>query len=961
MPSSTAPGPPRRASGKGRRSDEEREAIRRKERVYQGAVVLISGFICGYSVYSAWTNMDGEGGQGLLYALAVASGVVTFSSLVGICTDHHLRSTVVYFVVVLIEILLLVAFGGVCLLFTEDVEGVLEEHNIAPDPRTIKVTGASEAMKANLYVLGALALVLAFLLLRVMRLISKLIGTMRALVTLLQTMNLTMLPLGLLIIAAGFYIADSATGSTNSTDVAACIFVAIGTLTASVTFLGFLAAATESRAMLLSFAIVVSFIMSVCLATGVAAFLLTNEVEAWVANNWKTIRLSLPPTFEGRYDQVQFEAWVRANLKAAGFFAIVVGLYCASMLLAAFGLRHSLMLQHDVKVERASNLGAGNGSTLAEQRSRAANQSMDHIARALGGQTTTYYMDSYEGSGEGDAAAAKPKAKKKITRSKSQMKLAKKKMKRAWTQRWHQGSHKERLQIKICGVCLCIVCVIPISLGMTLLMYDSFCEGLAEYGESYTQAASVPQIGRVDNPQYQIHLRNTYTLGATDIKVVEGLFDGAAARRQLAAGGGGEATMQSLAAAAAFEEELPAAPASLLQGALARRLHSNARLLSGNSVEVESVVKAARGKYANKDPVRSGIVNQTLDPEGPPKEIFVELVPAPRQILVGRDISCQVGRQTLAFDEGAITSENNTIGVPIWIEAEQSINVVFEKDGFRPRFNQLRLDALLGDLTTDYMDVGSRGASFLSEQGAVEVSNMNADCAAGGRLVFRTDLGSITLKNSEVDDCGVYLSSTAGPMSLEDVTVQAAVGAALIDIRGDKGAVTMSGSVMADKIVVASGRGGISCDGIVPKRDLKLSTTEGDIVIGAQTALLQPRLSGETIQIESQTGDVTLVLSLDEQWFGKFQLSSQSGTISVRQDVLGADPLTYVTKDQGSTATDMQGAINCCPTNSCDQGVNSTLAGAGNSCSYAPELSISTISGNINLVVTKSAGSVGRL
>ena len=73
----------------------------------------------------------------------------------------------------------------------------------------------------------------------------------------------------------------------------------------------------------------------------------------------------------------------------------------------------------------------------------------------------------------------------------------------------------------------------------------------------------------------------------------------------------------------------------------------------------------------------------------------------------------------------------------------------------------------------------------------------------------------------------------------------------------------------------------------MPKRDLKLSTTEGDIIVGAKTALLQPRLSGETIQIESQTGDVTLVLSLDEAWFGKFQLSSQTGRISVREEVAG--------------------------------------------------------------------------
>lgn len=59
---------------------------------------------------------------------------------------------------------------------------------------------------------------------------------------------------------------------------------------------------------------------------GVASFIQADTLKASITDNWTTIRRVLPPTFSGKYDQDQFTSFVEANLNAAGFISLCMGI-----------------------------------------------------------------------------------------------------------------------------------------------------------------------------------------------------------------------------------------------------------------------------------------------------------------------------------------------------------------------------------------------------------------------------------------------------------------------------------------------------------------------------------------------------------------------------------------------------------------------------------------------------------
>ena len=151
-------------------------------------------------------------------------------------------------------------FGGVCFFLRQNVAV-----NFAKEETFIMGELDSEGdVSTRLIILGIAAIVTACLLIRILRVVGKMVGSLRALVVLLQTMNLTLLPFGLMFMATGFFVADSSSeASSSSTDYVAIVFLAIGATVASVSFLGCLAAATFSRNMLIVYSAFISFVMSV--------------------------------------------------------------------------------------------------------------------------------------------------------------------------------------------------------------------------------------------------------------------------------------------------------------------------------------------------------------------------------------------------------------------------------------------------------------------------------------------------------------------------------------------------------------------------------------------------------------------------------------------------------------------------------------------------------------------------
>lgn len=355
------------------------------------------------------------------------------------------------------------------------------------------------------------------------------------------------------------------------------------------------------------------------------------------------------------------------------------------------------------------------------------------------------------------------------------------------------------------------------------------------------------------------------------------------------------------------------------------------------TVQVDALVKVARSKYANENALQ----DTDPDPANGNNDVRFDLVPAARQILVGRDISCQVGRMEVYFDKDTVAANNDTVSAPVKIVTEQSIKAEFPSS--EPvRFDKVELETLLGDLSTKYMNVGTLGGTFTSDQGAIDVSHLEAACEdSRKKLLLATDLGSIDIADAEVSNCGVYLTSEAGPMRLQRVSVDSTVGDSIISLAGDKGAVTMEGGIVADRVEVNSGQGGISIDDVTPKSNLKLSTTTGDIYVGRTVPLDQPRISADTVQIETTTGNVFIVLTLNNGWFGNYHVTSQSGTVLIQ-----GDHEIDVSYQNNNTAGNVMGSINCCDSNVCTT--------SNKTCAYGPEFTVSSISGDITVLVKRS-------
>lgn len=472
------------------RLERRRKALRR--------IYLPLIFIMGVACMALGINLKDKTGSGTgsMYALfiGIVGTFVMFTSLAGFWMMKHLRGLLGYFIFVLLEAILLFIFGGICFFLKTDVA-----LNFVDEGSFMIEEGEEDnsSVSGQLIALGSCSIITALLLMRVIRSVGKMVGTLRALVILLQTTNLTLLPFGLMFMAAGFFVADSSQGSASSTDAVAIIFLGVGATIASVSFLGCLAAATFSRNMLIVYSAFISFVMSVLLAGGVAAFILTDEVQAYMADNWEEIRLAFPPTFSGRYDKNAMEQWLKQNLKTLGYASFVFGIYCCGMLITAFNLRNRF-------IESGDEGEAGAGKKR---------RSVARMIQALGGTQTVEYHDDADG-GIGRSVSSRPGVRRQ--QSVSQI------LKRKWTDRWMKSTPQERRKFRLAGLCLCITLLVPLLLGMTLLMYDVFCESISGYKRDFTSTVkAMENVGTISIAQ-MYGSGHTYVFLDKDEKLTNG-------------------------------------------------------------------------------------------------------------------------------------------------------------------------------------------------------------------------------------------------------------------------------------------------------------------------------------------------------------------------------------------------------------------------------------------------------
>lgn len=241
----------------------------------------------------------------------------------------------------------LLVLGGFSFILTEEAVRYMRENwdkilrNMPASQReTADEDEAADALRLNLRITGAISLFLFMLLLSAMGNVVRLISPAKAYQILLQSTNIAVMPMGVVLIAAGLYVADTA-ASVDAPYAAFAIFI-LGVAVIVISAVGCFGSSIESRGIIKLFMFLIFFQMLGVIAIGIAAFVQAEQVKQTVADNWDKIRKVLPPGFSGAYDKDQFMSFVESNLQAMGFLALCNGMLLLTQFIASVKLRKAL-------------------------------------------------------------------------------------------------------------------------------------------------------------------------------------------------------------------------------------------------------------------------------------------------------------------------------------------------------------------------------------------------------------------------------------------------------------------------------------------------------------------------------------------------------------------------------------------------------------------------------------------
>ncbi len=218
-----------------------------------------------------------------------------------------------------------------------------------------------ENLQLALNVCGGVSLMLFFMSMSVMSKIVNLVTPVKAYTILLQATSIAQLPLGMGLIAAGVYVADTA-ASVDAPFAAFGIFV-MGVLVLVLTLVGLAGTSIQSRGIVKVYMICTALLSLLFLVLGVVSLVQADTVQTYISNNWTSVRRVLPSSFSGKYDKEQFEKFVSSNLLALGFMCLVVGLVLTAQWESARRLRVALKIESDLEVRE--DFDAGNDSVYS--------------------------------------------------------------------------------------------------------------------------------------------------------------------------------------------------------------------------------------------------------------------------------------------------------------------------------------------------------------------------------------------------------------------------------------------------------------------------------------------------------------------------------------------------------------------------------------------------------------------
>lgn len=426
-------------------------------------LILFGGGMCAFGYY---VSVSGWTGVFMAYIVAAIGFMVFLMACLGLCgalASHH-KTLLLYYTCLLFATMATLVAGGFCFILNEQAQTVLAEEweeisaNAGIDESS---EDAEQQLETNLYITGGAAFLVMFLLLCAMGSVTGIVDKAQAYSLLMQASNMTVLPLGFLMVAGAVFIADTA-ASADAPTTAFGIF-AMGAFVIGLSLLGCIGVSISARGLIKLFIVLVFFISLLFFAFGIVAFVQAETLKEKITDNWTTIRRVLPPTFSGKYDQEQFTNFLEANLNAAGFISLCMGVLLMSQVWAGTKLRSAIKEAHEREDEEFAQ-GGGNVAPRA-------------------------FTDKPRDSG--------------VCCN----------LKRCWTRNWRQGTKKSRCYV-ICGCsCLCFFLLLIVAVCTAALYFSTSCASLSDFSVTATHE---PAAGA--NIKTGL-LYNNYTRGANNIEV----------------------------------------------------------------------------------------------------------------------------------------------------------------------------------------------------------------------------------------------------------------------------------------------------------------------------------------------------------------------------------------------------------------------------------------------------------
>eukprot|EP01138_Halocafeteria_seosinensis_P010811 gb/GECG01011041.1/.p1 GENE.gb/GECG01011041.1/~~gb/GECG01011041.1/.p1 ORF type:complete len:842 (+),score=105.37 gb/GECG01011041.1/:1-2526(+) len=296
-----------------------------------------------------------------------------------------------------------------------------------------------DTVTMNSYIIGGLCIFSFLLSLSSMSNVTTVASREKAYTVVLQATNTTILPIGVALIVASLFVADTAV--TAEAPVTAFAMFIMGVFVVALSVLGCIGAALHSRGIIKLFMIFVVILSALFVGFGIGALVQADKIEGYINDNWESIRQVLPPSFSGRHDKEQFQRFVESNLRALGYISLIAGLLLSFQWWASRQLRFTLKEKQTEKKNEEDGLKALTNTK----------EDRPNVFRTM------------------------------------------------WKQQWTYGSPTSRRVIGCCCVCIILVVLIVIGLSTLALFFSTSCSTFGEHTETYERVLNAS----VDNVHYR--------------------------------------------------------------------------------------------------------------------------------------------------------------------------------------------------------------------------------------------------------------------------------------------------------------------------------------------------------------------------------------------------------------------------------------------------------------------------